>query len=95
MFLGNVEGEGEAPAAAWIRRWNADISCRSNAALTTGNGREADGHRRAEKPSDNWGGLREKGSAPWVGDGEWLNADARMAQAQKFAQFEVNGSGTN
>lgn len=53
------------------------------------------GHRRAEKPSDNWGGLREKGSAPWVGEGEWLHADARMAQAQKFAQLEVNVGATN
>ena len=53
------------------------------------------GHRRAEKPSDNWGGLQEKGSAPWVGEGEWLNADARMAQAQTFEQLEANGGATN
>ena len=53
------------------------------------------GHRRAEKPSDNWSRLRERGSGTWVGEGEWLNANACMAQAQKFAQLEVNVGVTN
>lgn len=42
LFVGNVAGESEAPAAAWIRRWNADNNGRDNAALAMGRGREAE-----------------------------------------------------
>ena len=47
------------------------------------------GHRRAENPMKR-GGLQVKGPAPWVGEGEWLNADARVAQVLKFERCEAN-----
>ena len=47
------------------------------------------GHRRPENPTKR-GGLKVKGSAPWVGEGEWLNNDARVAQLLKFERCEAN-----
>ena len=47
------------------------------------------GHLRAENPMKR-GGLQVKGPAPWVGEGEWLNADARVAQVLKFERCEAN-----
>ena len=52
------------------------------------------GHRRAEKPAQR-GGMKVKGPAPWVGVGEWLNADARVAQVLKFERCEANVAATS
>ena len=52
------------------------------------------GHRRAEKPMQR-GGMKVKGPAPWVGEGEWLNADARVAQELKFERCEANVAATS
>ena len=41
------------------------------------------GNRRAAEPQA-CGGKREQGPAPWVGEGEWLNANARSAQDVKL-----------
>ena len=43
-----------------------------------------------EKSPRKGGGGRERGPAPWVGEGEWLNADARVAQVLKFERCEAN-----
>jgi hypothetical protein len=50
--------------------------------------------RRAEKPMQR-GGMKVKGPAPWVGEGEWLNADARVAQVLKFERCEANVAATS
>ena len=52
------------------------------------------GHRRAEKPMQR-GGMKVKGPAPWVGEGEWLNVDARVAQELKFERCEANVAATS
>ena len=36
------------------------------------------------------GGMKEKGPAPWVGEEEWLNAYARVAQVLKCERCEAN-----
>ena len=36
------------------------------------------GHRRSKKPMKH-GEMKVKGPVPWVGEGEWLNADTRVA----------------
>ena len=35
------------------------------------------------------GGVRERGPAPWTGEGQWLNEDARPAQRAKFERCEA------
>ena len=40
-------------------------------------------------------GMKVKGPAPWVGEGEWLNADARVAQELKFERCEANVAATS
>jgi hypothetical protein len=47
------------------------------------------GHRRTEEPVKR-GGKTVKGPAPWMGEGEWLNTDARVGQLQKFERCEAN-----
>ena len=37
------------------------------------------GHRSSVEPTER-GGVRERGPAPWTGEGQWLNDDARPAQ---------------
>ena len=52
------------------------------------------GHRRSETTMKR-GGMKVKGPAPWVGEGEWLNADARVAQVLKFERCEANVGATS
>ena len=35
------------------------------------------------------GGVRERGAAPWTGEGQWLNEDARPAQRAKIERAEA------
>ena len=48
-----------------------------------------DGHRRSATPM-NRDGMKVKGPTSWVGEGEWLNTDACVAQVLKFERREVN-----
>ena len=53
------------------------------------------GNRRPVESDSNWGGDRVKGPQPWVGEGKWLNADARAVQELKFEKCELDGGATN
>ena len=52
------------------------------------------GHRRGEEPQPR-GGPRERGPAPYEGEGKWLNDDARAAQVAKFERCEAATAGEN
>ena len=41
------------------------------------------------------GGTKVKGPVLWVGEGEWLNADARIAQVLKFERCKANVGATS
>ena len=46
-------------------------------------------HCRSEKPIK-YGVIKVKGPAPWVWEGEWLSANARVAQLLKFEWCAAN-----
>ena len=46
-------------------------------------------HRRSETIMKR-GGMKVEGLTLWVGEEEWLNAGARVAQVQKFERCEAN-----
>ena len=52
------------------------------------------GHRRSETTMKR-GGMKVKGPAPWVGEGEWLNTDVRVAQVLKFERCEAKVGATS
>ena len=52
------------------------------------------GHRNAAEVGQR-GGVRERGPAPWEGEGEWINDDARPAQLAKFERAEGAADGGN
>ena len=72
---------GKTIVAGHTRIWGKHLGEIRAAKGTMVGGRS--GHRRAEEPRK-IGGPQVKGQAPWEGEGEWLNADARPAQARKF-----------
>ena len=50
------------------------------------------GHRRMEKAMPRCG-VRERGPAPYVGEGEWLHADARLGKDTKLERCEAMAHG--
>ena len=52
------------------------------------------GHRRSETTMK-CGGMKVKGPATWVVEGEWLNTDACVTQLLKFERCEVKVGATS
>ena len=50
------------------------------------------GHRRSTAEPMARGGKREAGPAPWEGEGQWLHANAHLAQCLKFERCAAQGA---
>ena len=82
---------GGAPTSATIIAGHKRIWGKHLGEIRAANGRMVGvrrGGRREAEPQAR-GGKRERGPAPWEGEGEWLNADACLAQKAKFERCEA------
>ena len=49
------------------------------------------GHRRAEEEAMPRGGAKERGLAPYLGEGAWIRPDARLGQDLKVERCAAMG----